>query len=133
MRLVVDPRPIAMVRLPAGSPVPAWATGAPLASVSSTPAETSVICPTSSLPDDLPGPVEGPLVAVMIAEHLEFSQVGVIVSVLRPLADAGIPVLTVSTFDTDWVLLRAAKAAAAVSVWRAAGFDVREERLEESA
>ncbi len=34
--------------------------------------------------------------------------------------------LTVSTFDTDWVLLPAAKAAAAASVWRAAGHDVED-------
>jgi hypothetical protein len=124
MRLVVNQQAVAVVRLPAGAGAPIWAQGEPLVSITSTAIETSVVCPTSCLPDDLPGPVEGPLVAVHIDEALEFSQVGVLVGLLKPLADAGIPVLTVSTFDTDWVLLPAPKAAAASSVWRAAGYEV---------
>lgn len=127
MRLVMNTQAVAVVRLPAGAAAPAWAVGGPLVSITSTADETSVVCPTSCLPDDLPGPVEGPLVAVNIDESLEFSQVGILVSLLRPLADAGIPILTVSTFDTDWILLPAPKAAAAASVWRAAGYEVIEQ------
>lgn len=129
MRLVVNPQAVAVIRLPAGSAPPEWAIGGPLVSVTQTSTETSVVCPTSCLPDDLPGPVEGPLVAVHIDEALEFSQVGVLVSLLKPLADAGIPILTVSTFDTDWVLLSAPKVMAATSVWRAAGYDVIDNHL----
>jgi hypothetical protein len=119
---------MAAVRLPAGTPPPRWATGEPLASVSITADETSVICPTSAVPDSPPGPVEGPFTVVRVAGTLEFSQIGVMVSLLRPLADAGIPVLTVSTFDTDWVLVPAKSSAAAASVWRAAGYKVTEEQ-----
>jgi hypothetical protein len=126
VRLVVNPQAIAVVRLPAGAPHPEWAAGPPLVSITRTADETSVVCATSCLPDDLPGPVEGPLVAVSVDEVLEFSQVGILVALLKPLADAGIPVLTVSTFDTDWVLLPAAKADAAASVWRAAGHQVED-------
>jgi hypothetical protein len=124
MRLVVNQQAVAVIRLPAGSARPDWATGGPLVSVTQTATETSVVCPTSCLPDDLPGPVEAPLVAVNIDGALEFSQAGVLVSLLKPLADAGIPLLTVSTFDTDWVLLPAPKVSAATSVWRGAGYDV---------
>ncbi len=124
MRLVVNPQAVAVIRLPAGSAPPEWAAGEPLVSVTQTTSETSVVCPTSCLPDDLPGPVEGPLVAVHIDQAVEFSQIGVLVSLLRPLADAGIPILNVSTFDTDWVLLPAPKVSAAVSVWRAAGYEI---------
>jgi hypothetical protein len=124
MRLVVNPQAVAVIRLPAGSAPPDWATGEPLVSVTKTATETSVICPTFCLPDDLPGPVEGPLVAVHLDEVLEFSQIGVLVGLLRPLAAAGIPTLTVSTFDTDWVLVPAPKVSAAASVWRAAGYEI---------
>jgi hypothetical protein len=124
MRLVVNPQAVAVIRLPAGTAPPGWATGEPLVSVTQTSTETSVVCPTSCLPDDLPGPVEGPLVAVHIDEAVEFSQIGVLASLLKPLADAGIPVLNVSTFDTDWVLLPAPKLSAATSVWRAAGYEI---------
>jgi hypothetical protein len=122
MHLIQYRQALAAVRLPAGSPPPEWAAGEPLASVSLTADETSVICPTSSLPDQLPGPVEGPFTVVRVAGKLEMSQIGVMVGLLRPLADAGIPVLTVSTFDTDWVLVPAKSSAAGASVWRAAGY-----------
>jgi hypothetical protein len=124
MRLVMHSQAIAVVGLPPGSPEPSWATGGPLISITRTEHETSVICPTSSVPEDVPGPMQGPLVGVYVDEQLDFSQAGILVALLKPLADAGIPVLTVSTYDTDWVLLESAKAAAARSVWRAAGYQV---------
>jgi uncharacterized protein len=124
MRLVMSPQAIAVVRLPPGAADPTWATGGPLVSITRTESETSVICPTSSVPEEVPGPITGPLVGVFVDEQLDFSQVGILVGLLRPLADAGIPVLTVSTYDTDWVLIESSRAAAASSVWRAAGYQV---------
>ncbi|HEY6795910.1 MAG TPA: ACT domain-containing protein [Kineosporiaceae bacterium] len=124
MRLVMSPQAIAVVGLPAGADEPTWATGGPLVSITRTENETSVICPTSAIPEEVPGPVNGPLVGVYVDEQLDFSQVGILVGLLKPLADAGIPVLTLSTYDTDWVLIEASRAAAASSVWRAAGYQV---------
>jgi len=126
MRLLVSPQPVAVVRLAPDVTDLGWATGSPLVSITRTAGETSVVCPTSAVPDEVPGPVQGPFVAVVIDEVLEFSQVGVLVALLKPLADAVIPVLTVSTFDTDWVLLEAAKVSTASAVWRAAGYEVVE-------
>jgi uncharacterized protein len=124
MRLVMSPQAIAVVRLAPGAADPTWAVGGPLVSITKTQHETSVICPTSSVPEEVPGPVQSPLVGVYVDEELDFSQVGILVGLLKPLADAGIPVLTVSTYDTDWVLIEASQAAAASSVWRAAGYQV---------
>jgi hypothetical protein len=124
VRLIEHPEAMAVVRLPAGSTAPAWATGGPLVSVSQTAEETSVLCPTSALPDDVPGPVEAPFVVFRIAGTLDFTQVGVLTSLLRPLADAGVPVVVVSTFDTDWILIRSHLVAASVSVWKAAGHEI---------
>ncbi len=124
MRLLVHPQSVAVVRLEADAPTPDWAAGEPLYSVCRTGSETSVICPTTSVPDPPPGPVYGPFVAVVVDQVLDFSQVGVLVALLKPLADAAIPVLTMSTYDTDWVLLEAAKVPTASAVWRAAGYEV---------
>jgi hypothetical protein len=124
VRLIEHPEAMAVVRLPAGSPAPVWATGGPLVSVSHTAEETSVLCPTAALPDEVPGPVEGPFVVFRVAGTLDFSQVGVLTSLLRPLADAGVPVVVVSTFDTDWILVRSHLVAASESVWKAAGHEI---------
>ena len=124
MRLLVNAQSVALVRMPPDAPHPDWAVGGPLCSITRTENETSVICPTTSLPDDLPGAVQGPFVAVVVDQVLEFAQVGILVALLKPLADAGIPVLTVSTYDTDWVLLDAASVPTAGAGWRAAGYEV---------
>nr|WP_269329014.1 ACT domain-containing protein [Kineosporia babensis] len=118
---------MALVRLTPDSPEPDWAVGAPLVSVSRTADEISVVCPTTSLPEPVPGPVEGPFTVTRAAGALEFSQIGVLMRLLKPLADAGIPVLNVSTFDTDWVLVPAAQSVVAASVWRHAGYTVTED------
>lgn len=126
MRLLVSSQPVSIVRLEPDADVPPWALGLPLSSITRTETETSVICPSTALPDDLPGPVHGPMVAVVVDEVMEFTQVGVMVALLRPLADAGLPALVTSTYDTDWVLLEAAQLTTAMAVWRAAGYQVVE-------
>jgi len=41
-----------------------------------------------------------------VAGTLDFSLVGVLASLLGPLADAGLSVFVVSTFDTDYLLVK---------------------------
>lgn len=52
---------------------------------------------------------------------LDFSLVGVLASVADPLADAGISIFAVSTFDTDYVLVRKDALESAIAVLREAG------------
>ncbi len=126
MRLLVHPQSVAVLRLPPDAPEPTWAVGSPLTSITRTETETSVVCPTTAVPDDLPGQMQGPYVAVVVDEVLDFTQVGVMVALLKPLADAGLPVLTLSTYDTDWVFLDASQVPTATAVWRAAGYEIVE-------
>ncbi|NBV02713.1 MAG: ACT domain-containing protein [Acidimicrobiia bacterium] len=55
---------------------------------------------------------------------LDFSLVGILESLLVPLAAEGVSVFTVSTFDTDHVLVRDEDLDATVSALRAAGHAV---------
>ena len=52
--------------------------------------------------------------------------VGVLAGISRVLADAGVSIFSVSTFDTDYVLLRSADLARALAALRAAGALVKE-------
>ena len=54
-------------------------------------------------------PCEGPL---------DFSLTGVLATLLQPLAEAEISVFTISTFDTDWVLVPVGDADRAAEEWR---------------
>lgn len=49
---------------------------------------------------------------------------GVLASIAGPLADATISIFTVSTFDTDYILVRSDALERAMAALRAAGHDV---------
>jgi len=59
--------------------------------------------------------IEGPL---------DFGMVGVISSISAPLAAASISLFVISTYDTDYVMVKRDKLAAAFDVLRRAGFTV---------
>ena len=59
-----------------------------------------------------------------VAGTLDFSLVGVLASLIEPLADAGVSVFAASTFDTDYLLLKTSDFERAVGVLRRAGHTV---------
>jgi hypothetical protein len=122
LHLMEHPEDVAIVRLPGGEePAFDW-VGAPFASLTRTPDETSVVCRSESVPRGARS--EGPFRVVEVAGPLEFGAVGVFHGIIGPLADAGISILGFSTFDTDWVLVPADRARDAAEAWRRAGFVV---------
>lgn len=54
----------------------------------------------------------------------DFALAGILASVLGPLAAAGIPILAISTFDTDYVLVKEENAGAAARALEAAGHEL---------
>ena len=124
--LVLDREPLAVARLAADEPVPAWASGAAGAagftSVTRTADELSIVAPSRVVPPGVRS--EGPFAAIRVAGTLDFGLVGIVESPARPLAAAGIPIFVVSTFDTDWVLVPASRLDAAVAALETAGHDV---------
>ena len=124
MRLVEHAGAVSVVRLPADAPDPAWARGAPLASVTRTAHELSVVCPAGAVPEQLPGPVQGPFAVFEVEGPLDLALTGVLAGLLRPLADGGVSVFAMSTYDTDWVLVPASSTAEARVAFRSAGHDV---------
>jgi hypothetical protein len=56
-----------------------------------------------------------------VAGRLDFSLAGVLASLLSPLAEAGVSVFAVSTFDTDYLLVREDSLTAALEALRTAG------------
>lgn len=118
------PGAVSVVRLPADAPDPSWARGEPLVCVARSADELSVVCPAVSVPEQLPGPVQGPYAAFEVAGPTDSALTGVLAGLLRPLADGGISVFALSTFDTDWVLVPTGSTAPATAAWRAAGHAV---------
>ncbi len=61
---------------------------------------------------------------IKVMDELNFSMSGVLSSILNPLADAEIPVLTVSTFDTDYFLIKEMHLNQADAALSSAGFSI---------
>lgn len=117
------PETLSVVRLPAGSSVPPWATAGRFFSVTRTAGELSVVCEAHLVPADA-GNVEAGFRAMEVAGPLDFALTGILSAIAAPLADAEISIFAISTFDTDYVLVRSGKLEAAQATLRAAGFDI---------
>jgi hypothetical protein len=110
----------AVCRLAADAPVPDWAAGGPLVSATRTGDELSVVCREEAVPEGVR--CESGWQCLRVAGTLGLSLVGVLASLLDPLAEAGISVFVVSTFDTDYLLVKQADFPRAVDVLLRAGY-----------
>lgn len=113
----------AVCRLDADAALPGWVAGGPFVSVSRTADELSLVCLQGAVPEGVR--CERGWRCLRVAGSLEFSLVGVLASLVAPLAKAGIPVLAVSTFDTDYLLVRETDLPGTVSALEEAGHAFR--------
>ena len=103
-RLLLLPGRLAVCRLPAEAPLPAGVLDAPFAAVTRTGDELSVVVPEARV--DPSWHAEAGWRTLKVEGPLAFEMVGVIASLSAPLAEAGIPVFLISTFDTDYLLVK---------------------------
>jgi hypothetical protein len=119
-RFKVIPGELAIVRLAPHGAVPDWVAGAgPLVSLTRTGDELSIVCPAARVPTGLR--VEAGWSALKLEGPIPFDQVGVLASIVKPLAEAGISVFAISTFDTDYVLIKTASLQGALAALTGAG------------
>lgn len=112
---------LAIWKLPADAPVPELPAGA-LVSLTRTARELSVVSPPESVP---PGAaVERAWRCLEVAGPLSLELTGVLASLCGPLAEAGVSLFTISTFDTDYLLVREPDLERACSALESAGHRV---------
>lgn len=114
---------LAVSRLDAGSGLPWWAArDGGFLCLTRTAGETSVVCEEGLVPSGIRA--ERGFRALRVQGPLSFQLTGILASLAAPLAESRIPVFVVSTFDTDYVLVRAANLGAATSALTNAGHAV---------
>ena len=99
--------------------LPLWATTSAFFSITRTADELSIVCPEESVPEGIP--CERGWRCLRVAGTIPFSVVGVLASLTTPLANAGISVFAISTFDTDYLLIKGKDLAMAVDILRRQG------------
>ena len=109
-------------RLDPGDAVPDWA-GGELVSVTRTPLELSIVCRDEDVPGDVKS--EGGWRSLRVMGKLDFSLVGVISRIATVLAESGLSTFALSTFNTDYFLVRTSHLEEAIQVLAEAGLPVR--------
>lgn len=122
LNLQLLPGSMAVCRLEPDRQVPEGLMQAPFCSITRTADELSVVCAERLVPADAKAErgwrvlkVEGPL---------DFAMTGILADLTKPLAEANISVFALSTYDTDYLLIRDRDVTSAVAVLRAEGHSV---------
>ena len=110
-----------MCRFASDTRIPAWALEGGFFCVVRTRDELSIVCTEDRMPEG--APTERGWLAMKLEGPFPFSMTGVLASFLQPLAEARIPVFAISTFDTDYVLIKRENLEQAVAALGAAGHE----------
>ncbi len=116
---------LAVVALPLSGAPPAWSEAGPLTALVRTRDERTAVCAEAAVPAD--ARAERGWRALRLVGPFPFELTGVLHAALDPLARAGIAIFAFSTFDTDYVLVKEDRLAAAAAALRAAGHTVTDE------
>jgi len=100
--------------------IPLWATKSSEFYISKTSDELSIICPEVDVPENIEA--SKGWCCFRVDGDLEFEQVGVVATVSKPIADAGISLFLVSTHDRDYVFVGAENLARAITIYKQNGF-----------
>lgn len=114
MTLTLYQEDYAICQLSSDSKVPAWAFEGRFYSISKTDDELSVVCGAAFVPNAIKA--EKGWRTFKLHGPFAFDEVGVIASLTVPLAQANLGVFVVSTFDTDYLLIKAAQLTSVLEV-----------------
>jgi hypothetical protein len=116
--LTILPGRLAVCRLAPDAAVPSWVNG-PLTAITRTPEELSIVCAQERVPPGIQA--EAGWRALKVAGPLDFGLTGILASLAGPLAAAGISIFALSTYDTDYLLVKEENLEQAERTLRAAG------------
>ncbi len=122
LKLKFIPGRYAICRLGGGSAVPQWAASGGFFSITRTEDELSVVCEEGNVPDGVL--CAGGYAALKVQGPLDFSLTGILSSLSAVLAEAKISIFALSTYDTDYILVRESDKAAAAKALISAGYEV---------
>jgi uncharacterized protein len=116
------PGTFVICRLPSDALPPQLAVAASFTSITRTEDELSIVCRANQAPGNAKR--EAPWICFKLEGPFPFSQTGVLASFINPLAEHGVPIFAISTFNTDYVLVKEEHAEAALHTLRSAGHEM---------
>ena len=119
LTLTILAETFAVSKLDKGAAIPDWASSGGWWCVTRTDDELSVVCPEPLVPAEVIS--NRGWKCLKVSGPLDFALTGVLTSLLKPLAEARISVFSVSTFDTDYLLVKTESLAATARLLSVAG------------
>lgn len=101
-------------RLDKTEDIPDWTKNSDFFSITRTSDELSIVCNQDNVPSDIK--CEKDWRALKIEGPLDFSLIGILSSISTILAQNGISIFAISTFDTDYILVKNKDIAKAIEV-----------------
>jgi hypothetical protein len=115
---------LAICRLDAAAPVPDWVErSSEFLTISRTAEELSITALQRAVPAGVR--CEGDYRAVRVRGPLPLNLIGILAAIADPLADAGLGIFAISTYDTDYVLIKERDLDVALGALERAGHEIR--------
>ncbi|WP_330387898.1 ACT domain-containing protein [Natronincola peptidivorans] len=111
-------------RLDNNQPVPDWVKDSRFYSITRTFEELSIVCSQESIPDDVK--CERDWRMLKVEGPLDFSLIGILSSISTVLAQSKISIFAISTFDTDYILLKSKDFDNAIKALNNEGYEIIE-------
>lgn len=121
--LLVLPERLAICQLSPDEPIPEFLTQHQFWSITHTDEELSVVLPEEIVPGDWKA--EKRWRCLKVLGYLDFSFTGLLASLSGSLADAGVSTFVISTYNTDYLLVREGNLEKAKKVLAASGYAVK--------
>lgn len=122
LQLRVLPETLAVCRLNPDDTLPAWAVQGSFWCAVRTREELSLVCAQDQVPAGVRA--EDGWRALQVLGPLDFSLTGILAGLAGALAAAGVSIFAISTFDTDYLLVKASSLSAAVEALRGQGHTI---------
>lgn len=107
MKLKIIDSNFSIVKFLPTETVPLWALNSEVFSITQTDEELSIVCPTDCLPkNDAFKDIENDWKCLKVEGVLDFSLTGILSSLANPLAENNISIFAISTFNTDYLLVK---------------------------
>lgn len=119
LSLLILPERMAVCRFEPTAPLPDWVDTSSFYSVTRTDEELTVVCRETAL--DAGATCDGGWRCFRVQGVFDFSEIGIMFSLTRPLAKSGVSVFVISTYDTDYFLVKEKDLAKAIDALTAAG------------
>ena len=104
LTLLLLPDHLTVCQLSPDSPFPSWAVGNNILSLTRSTEELSIVCESTAVPKNIIA--ESGWRALKIQGPLDFSQIGILTALSTILAEAEISIFAISTYNTDYLLIK---------------------------